>query len=194
VGWHANNTPRGTHNPVDDVILHAPPKILILQRNEGSATSRNPAVKGTIGTGLSRHMRAEIALDRGVISTIYELLVGLGGTELESPSEKYCYPNPSGRTTVLAATPGPLSIPACVRKPGPIGIAAKGPIRAVQRGARVRIGTTGTHDGGIRHDLPGVVALHRHTIGEGVTRQVKKQRQCRCNDAGDFAHRSVSFD
>jgi hypothetical protein len=45
----------------------------------------------------------------------------------------------------------------------------------------------------MRHNLPGV-ALHRHTIGEGVARQGKKHCQYRCNDAGDFAHRSVSFD
>ena len=47
-------------------------------------------------------------------------------------------------------------------------MAAIGPISAVQRGARVRIRTSGADDdGGMRHALPGVV-LHRHTVGGGV--------------------------
>jgi hypothetical protein len=86
-----------------------------------------------------------------------------------------------------------LSIPACVRKPGPIGAAAIGPISAVQRIARVRIRTSGTHDRGMRHNLPGV-ALPRHTIGGGVARQGKKHCQYRCYDASHFAHRSDSLD
>jgi hypothetical protein len=44
----------------------------------------------------------------------------------------------------------------------------------------------------MRH-LPGV-ALQHHTIGECVAGQAKKGRQYRCNDAGEFAHRSASFD
>jgi len=38
---------------MDDVILHAPPKILILQRNGGSATSRDPPVKGRLAPDLT---------------------------------------------------------------------------------------------------------------------------------------------
>jgi len=75
-----------------------------------------------------------------------------------------------------------LRIPACPCILGPISTAAIGPISAIQRVTRVRIGTNGAaHDapmrtcGGVHHNLPGV-ALQHHTIGEGVTGQAKKGR------------------
>jgi len=86
-----------------------------------------------------------------------------------------------------------LSIPACVRIPGPIGRTTIGPVSAVQRGARVWIRTSRAHDGVMRRDLPGVL-LHRHTVGGGVVRQGEKHCQCRCYDADDFAQRSDSFE
>jgi hypothetical protein len=73
-------------------------------------------------------------------------------------------------------------------------MAAIGPISAVQRVTRVRIGTARAHDvGRVHHSLPGV-ALHHHFIGESGSRQAKKGCHCRCSDVHDFAHRSVSFD
>jgi hypothetical protein len=68
-------------------------------------------------------------------------------------------------------------------------MAAIGPISAVQRVTRVRIGTGRAHDG-----LPGGVALHHHFIGESGPRQAKKGCHCRCSDVRDFAHQCVSFD
>jgi hypothetical protein len=71
-------------------------------------------------------------------------------------------------------------------------MAAIGPISAVQRVTRVRIGTA--HDvGRVHHSLSGV-ALQRHLIGNGGTGQAKNSCYCRYNNVCDFAHRSVSLD
>jgi hypothetical protein len=73
-------------------------------------------------------------------------------------------------------------------------MAAIGPISAIQRVTRVRIGTGWAHDvGRVHHSLSGV-ALQRHLIGKDGTGQAKNGCHCRCSDVRDFAHRSVSFD
>jgi hypothetical protein len=47
----------------------------------------------------------------------------------------------------------------------------------------------------MRHITPPSVALHRRTIGKGVTGEGKKHSQCSSNDVRNFAHRpSPSFE
>jgi hypothetical protein len=85
-----------------------------------------------------------------------------------------------------------LAVPTPICEPRPISVATIGSIGAVQRAAGVWIGTSGAYNEIVPHSLSNL-ALYGHSVGQGVAKREKKHRQCCCKDAGDFSHRSASF-